>query len=256
MPRKRTDDKHLELFESLQRWATENQHLGNPYVEGMLAALQNRENLAYWASLNPNDFLPFSRSHSSLRRLSNTLALIRNILIFIPVALTWTAVGEATTAFQTYNETNSNSVSNFLDFWQNGYGVLNEFWKIGHIATLDAIIISVLIGLILIIHFLNQKIAIDERRSKQVLDNRRLSLAVHLGEYLFSKRSISDLTLKDALANATGDLLQSSTNINKSSAALVKLTRESSITKILSTLKASNQESLKSHSEVDRRSKA
>jgi len=236
MPRKRTTDSHLRLFEELQHWAIENQLLKNPYVSGLLQALENRKNLAFWASLNPIEFLPFPRIQSSRRRISSLLSLIRNILIFVPVALTWTAVGAATTAFQAYNVRNPNNVSNFLDFWQNGYGLLDNFWKIGHIATLDAIIIGVVIALIIVIHFLNLRINLDEKNAKFISDQKRLALAISLGEYLFTKRSISDLTMKDSLANATNDLLQSSKNINNTSKDLLKLTKDNSISKIVSIL--------------------
>ena len=44
---------------------------------------------------------------------------IRNTLVFAPVALTWAAVGESTSAFAKYTKANSLSVTNYLDFWQN-----------------------------------------------------------------------------------------------------------------------------------------
>lgn len=242
MPSKSRDVRHLELHEQLTSWAKQNQFSTNPYIVGLLAALETRRNLTFWASLNVVDLLPRPSYRSAQRKISSSLALIRNVLIFVPVALTWTAVGKATTAFQAYNKQNPNNLSNFLDFWQNGYGVLSDSWKIGHIALLDAIIILILISLIVIIHFLNQRIVADERATTRKAEEKRLSLALDIGQYLHSKRQITDLTMKDALADATNNLVETSKHLNKSAAELVKLSKSTSLSRLAALIKGKERD--------------
>ena len=68
-------------------------------------------------------------------------------MVFLPVALTWLAISKAASAFTLYGATNALNLINFLDFWQNGYGVLSQNWSLSHIATMDFLIIMLVIAL-------------------------------------------------------------------------------------------------------------
>ena len=253
---KRRNEKAAEnLHEKLFIWAQSNQLLQDPYVSNLLEALKEQRNLAFWAALSPVDYLPSPAVSLKARKVIEYAALIRNILIFMPVALTWTAVGRATTAFQIYNQQNPNNLSNFLDFWQNGYGVLDDFWRLSHIAGLDAILIGIIILLIVFIHFQNRSLSALESARRFQLENERFTLALALSEYLFGKRAISDIKIRDSVANAITNLLKSTSDINKTTRELTKLSKESSLTKIINQLKRSNRETLGFDDSLPRRFK-
>ena len=130
---------HLILVNSLQSWATLYNVQNDPYVSGLTSAISARKNLPMWASLDPLEYLPHAHinTHKRLHFVSLILSIVRNSLVFLPVALTWFAISEATKAFALYTSDNSLSVVNFLDFWENGYGVLASRWALSNVATLD-----------------------------------------------------------------------------------------------------------------------
>lgn len=242
MPRRSKDERHRDVLRQLMSWAERNKVADDPYILGLSNALENRDNLPFWASLNHFDLFPRLKKKSKRRNISSLLALIRNVLIFVPIALTWTSVGKATVAFQVYNQKNPDSLSNFLDFWQNGYGVLSDIWKIGHVAALDALIIFLLIVLIVVIHFLNQRIRVEENTLQSESDEERQRLVIEISQYLFLKRHLTDLTMKDALANATHNLVSAAQNIEKSTKEFHKINKDSSLAKIVTHLKKTQRD--------------
>ena len=123
---------HQVLANSLQSWAEQYQLSDDPYVAGLTAAVSNRKNLPMWASLNPLEYLPHAkvRSNPQLHLVTLIMTIARNALVFLPVALTWFAISKATSAFATYTANNTLQVVNFLDFWENGYGVLSKTWSL------------------------------------------------------------------------------------------------------------------------------
>lgn len=241
MPKKHVDSRHKELSEELRAWSQKYGLENNTYVSGLLEALESQKNLSFWASLPPVDYLPKPEMKLKGREIINYTALARNVLIFVPVALTWLAIGRATKAFETYTSANPDAVVNFLDFWQNGYGVLDDFWKISHIAELDFIILSIVIVLI-VFNSIYSRLA-NSRHQQSVVEARKKRdvLALNLTKYLFEKRTPSDLTMKDSLANATNNLVKSSKSIESASIRMRKLSEEGTLPKILKTIQKTSQ---------------
>jgi hypothetical protein len=135
-----------------------------------------------------------------------TLTIVRNVAVFVPVALTWSAVSHATAGFAKYVEENPDTVANFLEFWQNGYGYLSSEWTIGTVANLDFLII-------LIVIFLTLYISLASNRDKQKraalassFNEERLFLALEVREFLHDKRRITTVTMNQALATAIQNL--------------------------------------------------
>ena len=149
---------HQILVNSLNSWATLYKVQNDSYVAGLTKAVASRKNLPMWASLDPLEYLPHAEidTHKKLHLLSLIMTVVRNALVFLPVALTWYAIGKATSAFATYTADNSLTVVNFLDFWENGYGVLSEKWSLSSVAIFDFQIILVIIALTIMITFLDR----------------------------------------------------------------------------------------------------
>jgi len=222
--RKKTEAPNTELIDELTTWARRNGSTQDSVVASLLDDLRNLSDLDAWASLPTIELLPPINSPKADKKITfaNRIAIIRNILVFVPVALTWIAVSKATDAFGAYTEANKSAVVNFLEFWQNGYGVLSSEWTIGHVAFLDFAIITVVIVLSLLVSFLEiqhkRMLASDVAK----MENERLALGIKLHKYLNSKRVSTPEVVNANVSNAVRNLLAASKELSKTSKDLGK----------------------------------
>jgi hypothetical protein len=140
-------------------------------------------------------------------------------LVFSPVALTWLAISKATAAFSAYTADNSLTVVNFLEFWENGYGVLDKTWALSSVATFDFQIILLIITLTIFL-------GISERRVKRLrslaiesADNDRIQVSLEISKYLYSKQRPT-VSVVNA---ATGSILR---NLNSASKSMEQTSKE------------------------------
>ena len=218
--------ENLEMAQELEKWARKfDSH--NELTKKLVSDLETKNDLFKWAELDPFEFLPMpvaGKSHKKNRLLEN-LTILRNVLVFAPVALTWAAVGEATTAFEKYVAANDTAVVNFLEFWQNGYEVLPAFWRIGDVARLDFLIIVVVIGLTLFVSYRGQKLlALDMAESIDIEDSRQL-MAAKLALFLVDKKKITNVTFNQSLAGSAQRLVSATTALDKSAKEIAKVSK-------------------------------
>lgn len=210
--------EHLALADEIESWAHSHSLIDDPYLSELIRDIRNRKNLSRWSELKPMEFLPYPEI-PQLRRpesLVNLITVLRNVLVFLPVALTWIAVSKATSAFSVYTNKNSIAVVNFLEFWQNGYGVLAKEWTIGRIAFLDFLLIMIVIMLTILASILGR---INQRKRSlltETIDNQRTKLALSITSYLYSKQTISPLTFDRNMANAVSSLLNAVDTLDES----------------------------------------
>lgn len=210
-------ERNQILADVLQGWAREHEVTDDPYVVGLSRALSENRNLAMWSGVDPLVTLPHpkSQSQAGLLRVFRRINMFRNALVFAPVAVTWLAVGQATSAFQEFVEKNSTSTVNFLEFWQNGYDVLGSEWRISRVATADFIIVLVVIVLTIVSNYLGE-IARGRQAEEEIeLSKSRTELALAIKEYLFTKQTISRLTLNQGVASAIENLVSATENLQK-----------------------------------------
>lgn len=242
-PRKPRKPQAIDLLAtSISEWVSKYQISNDPYLSGLLRAIDERRDLHIWAELDPLDYLPHPETTAGFAqdRLVRILTVIRNVLVFAPVALTWAAVSAATTGFSRYIEENGANVVNFLDFWQNGYDILAEEWKIGNVARLDFIIVMIVIALTLYVSRGGHLSDMARRKGEAAIDSERLALAIEIRTALHDKRKITAVTMNAALAGAisrlnvsTRDLEDAARYMEKASR---KLPKESTSTSYLSSL--------------------
>ena len=215
---------HQILVNSLESWATLYNVQGDPYVSGLTTAVSARKNLPMWASLDPLEYLPHAQinSHKRLHLISLVMSVLRNSLVFLPVALTWFAISKATSAFATYTADNSLTVVNFLDFWENGYGVLSEKWSLSSVAIFDFQIILVIIALTIIITFLDRSLRNFKSKAMQDADDERIQMALAISAYLFDQQRVTNVTVNQSLARAIREILNSTESLDKTSKELNK----------------------------------
>lgn len=203
--------------------------VGNdPYLSGLLTAIEEKKNLHIWAELNPLDYLPHPEARSGVAkaRLVRIFTVIRNVLVFAPVALTWAAVSAATTGFSQYIAANGADVVNFLDFWQNGYEILAEEWRIGNVARLDFAIVMIVIGLTLYVSQAGHTADALRDREEEAIDRERMALAIEIQAQLLDKKKITTVTMNASLAGSIARLVAATNNLEDASKIIEKATRK------------------------------
>jgi hypothetical protein len=212
------------LGNSIQSWADAYGVENDIYVIEIQRALSERKNWPMWASLDPLNFLPNPIVGGEVRfkKLLFILTIIRNGLVFTPVALTWLAISKATAAFAIFSTKNPNGVANFLDFWEKGYGILGKEWSIGNVAFLDFLIILLIITMTVVTTILGRQVDEARERRLQEIDDERTTMALEISEFFFDKQRITDVTMNQGLAKAVRDLMNSADSISKSTSELNK----------------------------------
>lgn len=192
----------------IERWAKANGQWRNPMTQLLHAAVVDGSNLAFWSSVNMLDALPPAKYAGNLSRekLIAFLTTLRNVLVFVPVALTWAAISVATSAFGTFSVQNQATTVNFLAFWQNGYGYLGDFWHIDNVAELDVIIVLMVIGLTLVIARMNNANDVMFMQGQDAADEQRVVLAMELQNYFHSRREITSVTVSETVATSVAGL--------------------------------------------------
>jgi hypothetical protein len=228
-PRKPRKPQAVDLLAGkISAWISRHNLQNDPYLNGLLGAIESKKDLHIWAELDPTEYLPHpeATAGSATDRLVRTLTVIRNVLVFAPVALTWAAVSEATSGFSEYISENGADVVNFLDFWQNGYGILAEEWKIGNVARLDFIIVMIVIALTLYVSRGSYKAEVLRTAAEEEIDRERLALAIEIHAALHDKRKITTVNMNATLAGAISRLVVATNNLEDASHAIEKASRK------------------------------
>lgn len=219
---------HSDISEQLLSWAERNGVSDDRIVQDLLQDFEAEENLNIWATMDPFEYLPQPAPVQGAKLLSwaKLTSTIRNVMVFVPVALTWEAVSKATEAFAKFIEANNATTVNFLEFWQNGYDFLPSFWTISHIATLDFLIILGVIALSLLATFLNGKGSSLNKAELHEIDKDRLGTALALKMYLYSMREIDKSNIKEGVASSVSALLTATSSLSKSARQLSAVVAE------------------------------
>jgi hypothetical protein len=228
-PRKPRKPQAIDaLASSITSWITRHNIKNDPYLEGLRAAIESKKDLHIWAELDPNDYLPHPITTAAFAkaRLVRIFTVIRNVLVFAPVALTWAAVSAATSGFSEYIKNNGADVVNFLDFWQNGYGILGNEWKIGNVARLDFMIVVIVIALTLYVSQVGHTVEEIKNSAEDAIDSERLALAIEIHAALHDKRKITTVTMNASLAGAISRLVSATHNLEDAAQAIDKATKK------------------------------
>jgi hypothetical protein len=222
MAREPKPQPNLTLADSIEAWGNKYGQSEDGYVSGLIAALRENKNLHIWATFDAVDYLPIPMlaNGSKLARRVRFLTVLRNVLVFAPVALTWLAVGEATKGFQIYISQNTTGVANFLDFWQNGYDILPSEYRISDVARVDAVIILGVIALTLLTSYLGGKAQNQTTGGEAFADRERTALAIEIGLYLYDKQKPTASAVNTAVANSVTRLRTSTTALESSAKSL------------------------------------
>lgn len=249
-----------EIADELDSWAQSREVESDGYVIGLSEGLRTGKDLSFWALHAPMEWLPRPRSAAASRLASwaRIISIIRNVLIFLPVALTWFAIGQATRAFDQYLDAGAETTANFLEFWQDGKGILDEKWRIGSVATLDFQIIVLLIILSFFAGLLQTRSLKLSNEEYAVFEKERIEISLKIDSVLNPYRATSDptasrtlLVLLERLERVTRSLDDVGKEMTKSSKVL-----EPKLKKSLADLERSTTTAKKAAAQVQRSSLA
>jgi hypothetical protein len=211
----------------MNNWAKQWDVDTDPFVKGLNEAIQQNSDLGMWSSLDPTQLLPDMPDQTTIfHRIGSGLALLRNVLVFLPVAITWQAIAKATEAYSTWNgeapDTGQGEVlqKNFLDFWANGYGILDNKYTLPHIGILDFWIIIAIIVISLTASGLTARGDKANEDLRQVFESERLTIAIRIRRALHGKREASPESIATSLADALADLNQTTRDMAEVAARL------------------------------------
>jgi len=216
------DFLHEEISQKLSQWASRNGVESDHIVQSLLQDFADEDNLAIWAGMDPFEYLPqpYPTVGNKFFNWAKQVANVRNVLVFIPVAITWEAVSKATEAFAKFVEANNATTVNFLEFWQNGYDVLPAFWTISRIASLDFAIILGVIALSLVSTYFNTRGSKINKVEVNQLEAERLEMALALKMYLYSMREIDKNNVEEGISSSVAALLSATSSLSKSAKQL------------------------------------
>ena len=226
-----SDTRLYQLQEELSRWAARNRVATDPYVTSLGQAIGRRDNLTAFATSNPLDLLPHpdQRAGRNLDMISRLLGMVRNILVFLPVALTWHAINKATTSFGRYAglAAEGSPELSFLQFWQSGgppdlsgFTPLGSGWRIAEVASKVVLIIGIVIVLTAIIGALDQIAKSRDATDQRINDTERTTMAIKIMTALQGNKSIDSQTLEETLALVLNDLGEAARDVNLAAARL------------------------------------
>ena len=210
-----------ELRVRLEDWAFRCGALQNPYVVGLMRALESDNNLVFWSRYSAITELPQPTLTKSgrLTVLAKRIDQFRNVMVFTPIAFTWASISVAATSYASFTKANSAINLNFLDFWENGYDVLPAIWKLSNVAIIDfLLIVSIIFASIYANRIENRMDALTQDEMEQA-KLERLELALEIDLYLNNFVAVTPATINKSVQNSIRAL-------NQISKDLVKLNRE------------------------------
>lgn len=212
-------DDVAAVGEAAVAWASRWDVADDPYISGLVSAIDGRDNLTSWAAMDPHELLPYPESLEgrALRRLTRVILVLRNVTVFIPVALTWLAINMATDAYGPYLDgLEEGETTSFLEFWQSGGddgSALDSFWRIQHIAFVDALIISGIVLATLLASAFEARSRVRSQAQEATMELERRALALQIMAGLQASKSASPKSITEALALALEDLLQAARDV-------------------------------------------
>ena len=167
---------------------------------------------------------PEIQSGRLLSRIARVLTVARNVLVFVPVALTWLAIQNATDAFGKWaaDKTSADPKSgiSFIQFWQNGYGFLDDKYRIQNIAKLDFYLITLIVIATLVASLLESRAKSTASVLEKSADRERLFVGLKIAEALQGNKTASPESITESLAFALNDLSQAARDVSLAAARM------------------------------------
>ena len=204
---KSADRDRLGAADALRKWIVERSPTNAHILEQLESDLRKNQRLNEWGQFALEDLLRPPRRDASrfiAHKVAAIVTFFRNLVLFIPVAVTWVAIERAAVKFSDKLELGINTT--FLEVWLND----DIFLTLATTAAIDAGLIGLLIVLTLVAQSF-EVVADRSARQADESDERDFqSVLVNVGLFLHGFRSITPSALKSGLAEAVDNLRKSS----------------------------------------------
>ena len=204
---KGADRDRLGAADALRKWIVERSPTNAHILEQLESDLRKNQRLNEWGQFALEDLLRPPRRDASrfiAHKVAAIVTFFRNLVLFIPVAVTWVAIERAAVKFSDKLELGINTT--FLEVWLND----DIFLTLATTAAIDA----GLIGLLIVLTLAAQSFEVVADRSARQADESDerdfQSVLVNVGLFLHGFRSITPSALKSGLAEAVDNLRKSS----------------------------------------------
>lgn len=210
-------------LKELERWAADEGAEGDRAVARLVRAIRSRQNLAMWANKDIDTFLPEPkpRDQAFLTVGAKIIFVVRNVLVFLPIFLTWRAIGAASVAFAEFSAVVPAGIDvNFLRFWQTGgeglipgatlppEAIVPQSERLSQVAAVVAFVILAVIFLTLAASIMQALNDSRERRSMREAEQRRTEVVLLLESALHGYRQATPTSISETLAESLSALLQ------------------------------------------------
>jgi hypothetical protein len=235
-----SDGRELEsALKDLERWAADESAEDDKAVQRLVRAIKSRQNLTMWANKDIDTFLPEPkpRELAYLTVTAQTIFVIRNVLVFVPIYLTWSAIGAASTAFSAFSDiVPAGTEVNFLRYWQTGgeglipnaivptEALVPDRERLSAVAALVAIIIFTVIALTLVASVVQFVNIWQERPRMRAAEQRRIEVVLALESALHGYRQATPTSISETLAESLSALLQAAHQLGATAQQLERST--------------------------------
>jgi hypothetical protein len=222
-----SERERLAAANALRDWVAVEKPSNEPILKRLESDIRSGRKLNEWGAFSLDDLLrPPAYDHSRhwAARVGNIVTLVRNVLLFAPVGLTWYAIDHAAGAYQETLVKNPASTDTFLQVWG------NESWNLERVAFWDMIIIVCLIALTFAAHMLEGSAEAVARRREDSADARFREVMVNVGLYLHGFRQITPAALGGGLADSVNQLVIATTAMKEASESMELITAKGSVT--------------------------
>jgi hypothetical protein len=196
-----SEKERLAAADALKKWMDEegSSIRNREIIDRLHKDIRANRKMNEWGSFPLDDLLrPPMRDFTTLRmaKWANRVTLLRNLLLFVPVFVTWYAIEKAAEA----SAAPANKGKSFLEAWSNIDLSLQQ------VALIDAWVIAALIALTFGSHLLDARAESQAHKLDEESDSRFRSMMVNVGLYLHGFRQITPSALKGGLADAVNQL--------------------------------------------------
>jgi len=215
------EQKNFSVHE-LTEWARIHQLDNDPYVKGLIKDIPNEENFSMWAERNPLEYLPYPSLKRPFESLLNWISVIRNALVFLPVAITWLALSRAISSYQDISQS---SKPDFISFWETGVAdgssvELFSLFRLSNVAVIDFFLILVIVVMTLAHGVLFNRSSKEEESQRATSDREREEIAIEIEKVLSRKHWVTPESFEEAFEKALNKLADAITSIGTASGTL------------------------------------
>ena len=203
------------LPDRLDSWAEESDPASAAVARRLSTDMREGRNLDEWSRI---DLVSRLRAATSRRRSSvaRTLTLVRNVVVFAPIAFTWLAISQASSTYGDFSEglTAREAQRTFLYWWQQGMdGQLPAHFRLAAVAVVDVLLILLVIGLTIAAQIVDNRDEEFERVESQDRELVTSELLLDVELFLASVAYAAPATFRDHLGKAALDLAEASATV-------------------------------------------